>query len=89
MTRLLLCRAFDQLMGFFELVRPHQCHYQIDLHQFLLLARKQQVRTKLLRDALSELFPIQVAYEVLKLSRVNIIQPTKGVHVKLDKVDVR
>lgn len=62
-------------MRFFELVGSHQCHYQVDLYQFLLLARQQEVRAKLLRDTVSELFPIQVAYKVLKLRRINIIQP--------------
>jgi len=69
-----------------ELVSPDHGHDQVNLHHTLLLRSQILVGLKLLLDSLTELVPVEVAYEFFERLLVDLISLLEGIHIKFDQI---
>ena len=74
--------------GQIELMTSQKSYNPVDLHKLLLLNSQQCVVLHLLLDAVRELFPVQISYQIFELNFVNIIRFSKRVDINLNEVVV-
>jgi hypothetical protein len=72
--------------GQIELVTSQKRHNPVYLHKLLLLDSQQCVVLHLLLDAVRELFPVQISYQLLELNLVNIVRFSKRVDINFNEV---
>lgn len=78
--------TFPLLLSLIELVGPDHGDYEVDLHELLLLGGDVLVGLQLLLDALAELVPVQVSYQLLKSLFIHVIGLLEGVDVQFYEV---
>lgn len=80
------CHAFPLFLGFIELVGPDHGDHEVHLHELLLLRGHVLVGKQLLLDALTELVPVQVTYQLFESLFVHVIGLLEGVDVQFYEV---